>query len=77
MQPRDIFDGVLLVLLAAIVYVELFGLSFSEARLDTVIEAISSLNIAIYLVVAGMIGVVFVGYIAIYLPVKQSRDMPP
>ncbi len=77
MEPRDVFDGLLFGLLAVIAYVHVFGLSFSRARLDKLVEAVTSLNIAVYLVVAGIIGVVFVGYIALYLPQKQSRDISP
>lgn len=77
MEPRDVFDGLLFGLLAVIAYVHVFGLSFKRARVDTVVEAVSNLNIAVYLVLAGVIGIVFVGYIAIYLPQKQSRDISP
>jgi uncharacterized membrane protein YbhN (UPF0104 family) len=75
MEPRDVFDGLLLGALVVLVYVHLYGLSFSTDRVDTVIDALLNLNIAIYLVVAGIAGVVFVGYIAIYLPQKQSKNI--
>jgi uncharacterized membrane protein YbhN (UPF0104 family) len=77
MEPRDVFDGLLFGLLAVISYVHVFGLSFKQARVDTLVEAVSNLNVVVYLGLAGIIGLAFVGYIAIYLPQKQSRDISP
>ena len=77
MEPRDVFDGLLIALLAVLSYVHIYGLSFSRDRLDALIEAVASIDVVVYIVIAGMIGVAFVGYIAIYLPQKQSRDISP
>lgn len=77
MQPRDVFDGLLIGLLAVLSYVHVYGLSFSRDRVDALIEAVTSIDLVVYIVIAGMIGVVFVGYIAIYLPQKQSGEISP
>ncbi len=74
MGPRDIFDGVLLVVLAIVLYLDRNGRSPSLDPLRAGIEALLSLDTAVYLVVAGVLGAAFVGYIAVYLPYKQSEN---
>lgn len=74
MEPRDVFDGVVVSLVAVVVYVEIFGFGLSRERLRTILEALLAIDIAVYLVVAAVLGVAFVGYIAIYLPQKYSRQ---
>lgn len=73
MEPRDVFDGALVVLITIVVYIEVIGFGFSGERLEAVLDALLGQDLAIYLVVAGMAGVAFVGYITIYLPQKYSR----
>lgn len=73
MQPRDVFDGVLVALIAIVAYWEVFGFGLSRDRLDAILATVLGLDITVYLVVAGVFGIVFVGYIAIYLPQKYGR----
>lgn len=73
MEPRDVFDGALVVLVTVVVYLELLGFGVSRERLWIIVEVFLGLDLAVYLVVAGLFGVVFVGYITIYLPQKYSR----
>jgi|GEM_PF-764793 len=74
MEPRDVFDWALLVIIAAVVYVELFGIGISRERLRTILDTLLGLDLTVYLVLAGILGVAFVGYIAIYLPQKYSTS---
>lgn len=73
MEPRDVFDGVLVALIAIVAYWEVFGFGLSRERLDAILATVLGLDITVYLVVAGVFGIVFVGYIAIYLPQKYGK----
>lgn len=75
MQPRDIFDGILLAILVVILYVELIGLSLSTERLGTVVDVLLGIDLMFYLVLAGILAVGFLGYMFIYLPQKQSQNI--
>ena len=74
MQPRDVFDGVLLAILGAILYVQLIGPSFSGAKARTVVDVLLGLELIFYLVFAGIVAICFIGYLFIYLPQKQSKN---
>jgi hypothetical protein len=76
-QPRDVFDGLLLALLGAAFYVHFFGTSISAERVDALLAVLLAIDLRIYLVGAGVLGIVFVGYIAVYLPQKQAGDLSP
>lgn len=73
MEPRDVFDGALVGLIAVVAYWEVFGFGVSRDRLDAIVATVLGLDLTVYLVVAGLFGVVFVGYIAIYLPQKYGQ----
>ena len=76
MDPRDIFDACLLVVLVVTLFVEQSGTSFSTELLQSAIHATVSLDLAVYLVIGGVLGVAYVGYIAVYLPRKQTENAP-
>lgn len=73
MQPRDVFDGVLVAALGAIVYLRLVGPSFSSDRARTVADVLLGLDMIFYLVFAGIVAVCFIGYLFVYLPQKQGE----
>lgn len=73
MQPRDVFDGILLAVLGTILYVELIGPSVSTTRIRTVVDVLLGLDLIFYLVFAGVVAICFIGYLFIYLPQKQSK----
>ncbi len=74
MQPRDVFDGLLLASLGCILYLHLIGPSFSSARAQTVVDVLLSLDLIFYFVFAGIVAICFLGYLFIYLPQKQSKN---
>jgi hypothetical protein len=76
MEPRDVFDVALVVLIALVAYWEVFGFGLSRERVDAIVATVLGLDLTVYLVVAGLFGVVFVGYITIYLPQKYGRRAP-
>jgi len=73
MEPRDVFDGLLVAILGILVYVRIIRPSLSGERFDTVVEALLSLDLVFYLVLAAILGVGYVCYIVLYLPQKQSQ----
>jgi hypothetical protein len=75
MEPRDVFDGVLLAILGVILYVRLIGPTFSGARARTVLDVLLGLELIFYLVFAGIVAICFIGYLFIYVPRKQSRNI--
>jgi len=76
MQQRDRFDLVLLVVLAVVLTLERYGTSGAIGTPGAVADAVLSLDVVVYLVVGSVLGVAFVGYIAVYLPYKQSENAP-
>lgn len=74
MQPRDVFDGMLVAILGTILYLHIVGPSFSSARAQTVIDALLGLELIFYLVFAGIVAIGFLGYLFVYLPQKQSKN---
>lgn len=77
MQPRDVFDSIVVALVAAVVYVEVFGVGISTDRVDAVVAAITGLGIEVYLLGAAILGLVFLGYIAIYAPERFGTETGP
>jgi hypothetical protein len=75
MQPRDVFDGILLAILGAILYVKLIGPTVSAARFRTVADVFLGLDLIFYLVFAGIVAICFIGYLFVYLPQKQSKNV--
>lgn len=76
MHARARFDLLLLVGLAAVLFADRTGFSLSTDLFWAVVDTILSLDPAVYLVLGGVLGVLFVGYIAVYLPRKQSENVP-
>ena len=76
MRPRTAFDIALVALLAASLSVASSGITFSAGLFWVAVDAVLSIDITLYLIVAGVFGTLYVGYIAIYLPQKQSGNRP-
>ena len=75
MRPRDVFDIVLVVLVSIALYVQFYGTSTGGAgTVEDIVEALLNVDPILYLVLAGVLGVVFVSYITLYLPQKHSQS---
>jgi hypothetical protein len=75
MDARDTFDIILLVLVTIALYVEFFGTSTGGAgTIQDVVDALANVDPIFYLIIGGVLGVVFVSYITIYLPQKHSQN---
>ena len=76
MQPRDIFDGILVALLAVILYLEVIGLSISTDSLSAVADAVQNIDAMVLLIIGGALGVMFLAFITIYVPKNQQTSAP-
>lgn len=77
MQPRTVFDVLLVVMVTTTLALELSSIGASDGEgttLDSVTTAVQTVDTVYYLVLAGVLGVVFVSYIAIYVPHKHSQN---
>lgn len=72
MQERDVIDLLLVVVLAVLTYVESFGLADPVATLDEILAIFATVDIGVYLVVGGVFGIAFLGYLTVYLPKKDA-----
>ena len=73
MQERDVLDLVLVAVLAVLVYVETYGLADPIATGDEILATATGLDVRVYLVLAGLLGMLFVGYLTFYLPKKDAN----
>lgn len=74
MEPRDVFDGILLAVLGVILYLHIIGPSFSATRVQTLADVLLGLDLVFYLVFAALLAICFIGYLFVYLPQKQSKN---
>jgi hypothetical protein len=74
MTPRDLFDWFLLAVLVVALAVGSGGVAFSMDLLRAVIASVLAIDPAVYLILGGVLGTVFVGYIAVYLPWKLNEQ---
>lgn len=72
MQERDVLDLLLVVVLAVAAYVESFGLASPIATLGEMVDILTSFGVGVYLVFAGIFGIIFLGYLTVYLPKKDA-----
>jgi hypothetical protein len=73
MEVRDLFDVVLVVCVAILLYVEVSVTQPSLRDLSLIVEVLTGLSVAVYLVFAGILGLLFVFVITVYIPQKQSQ----
>jgi hypothetical protein len=73
MTPRDRFDWFLLSVLAVALVAGSGGVSLSVDLLRAVVASVLAIDPAIYLILGGVLGTVFVGYMTVYLPWKLNR----
>ena len=72
MQERDVLDLLLVAVLAVVAYVETYGLADPVATADEMIAVLLAIDVRAYLVLGGILGIAFVGYITMYLPSKDA-----
>ncbi|MCU4800536.1 hypothetical protein OB920_09155 [Halobacteria archaeon HArc-gm2] len=74
MQERDVLDLFLVAVLAVLTYVEAFGLADPIATVDEILAIFAGIGVEVYLVLGGLFGIVFVGYLTVYLPKKDASQ---
>jgi uncharacterized membrane protein len=77
MDSRELFDAVLVVVAGLVAYTETFGFADPRATISEIFSILANLDVRVYLVLGGLFGIVFVGYIVVYLPQKDARTIRP
>lgn len=72
MEERDVLDALLVLLVAILTYFETFGFVDPRAIAEELIAIATSIDVRVYLVIAGIFGTAFVGYLTIYAPKKDA-----
>lgn len=75
MDTRDLFDLVLVGLAGLLAYTETFGFADPRATLAELVAILAGLDVRVYLVLGGLFGIVFVVYLAVYLPRREARTV--
>jgi hypothetical protein len=74
MAIRDLFDGMLVVAVCILLFVHASESQPSLRDLSVIVEVLTGLHVAIYLLFAGILGVLFVFLITVYAPRKLSQN---
>lgn len=77
MDARELFDLVLVVVAGVVAYTETYGFADPRATVWEIIGTLTALDIRVYLVLGGLLGIVFVGYLVVYLPRQDARTIRP
>jgi hypothetical protein len=76
MKGRDVFDLLLALVAITAAYVQLYGLGDPATTLEEVATVLLDLDVRFYLVLAGVGGVIFVAYLVVYLPRRDTNRSP-
>ena len=77
MDSRVLFDAVLAVVAGSLAYTETYGFADPRATIWEILRTLSTLDIRVYLILGGLFGIVFVGYLVVYLPQRDARTIRP
>ena len=77
MDSRELFDAVLVVVAGLVAYTETFGFADPRATIWDIVGILANLDVRVYLVLGGLFGIFFVGYIVVYLPQRDARTIRP
>ena len=47
------------------------------SRIRVILSVLRTLDIRVYLVLSGLFGIIFVGYLVVYLPRRDARTIRP
>ena len=73
MRERTLFDLILILVAAILAYTETFGWADPLANLSKILGLFAAIDVRAYLVLGGLLGIVFVGYLVAYLPKKEAQ----
>jgi hypothetical protein len=77
MDSRELFDILLVVVGGLVAYTETYGFTDPRATVWQVLGVLETLDVRVYLVLGGLFGIMFVGYIVVYLPQKDAGSIRP
>jgi len=77
MDSRKLFDVALVVVGGLVAYTETFGFADPRATIRVILSVLRTLDIRVYLVLSGLFGIIFVGYLVVYLPRRDARTIRP
>ena len=77
MDSRELFDILLVVVGGLVAYTETYGFTDPRATIWQVLAVFETLDVRVYLVLGGLFGIMFVGYIVVYLPQKDAGSIRP
>ena len=77
MDRRVLFDVLLVLVGGLVASTETFGFTDPRATIREILAVLATLDIRVYLVLSGLFGIVFVGYLVVYLPQKDARTIRP
>jgi len=77
MDRRVLFDALLVLVGGLVAYTEMFGFADPRATIREILTVLATLDVRVYLVLSGLFGIVFVGYLVVYLPQKDARTIRP
>ena len=77
MDSRELFDILLVVVGGLVAYTETYGFTDPRATIWQVLGVFETLDVRVYLVMGGLFGIMFVGYIVVYLPQKDAGSIRP
>ncbi|WP_225335610.1 hypothetical protein [Halomicrobium urmianum] len=76
MRERDVFDLLLVAAVGVAAYVQAFGMADPIATFDELVTTLAAVDEGVYLVLGGVVGIFFVGYLVLYLPKKDAGRAP-
>jgi hypothetical protein len=77
MDSRELFDLVLVVVAGVVAYTETYGFADPRGTIWEIAGTLTDLDIRVYLVLGGLLGVMFVGYLVVYLPRRDAQTIRP
>ena len=60
-----------------VAYTETYGFTDPRATIWQIVGVLETLDVRVYLVLSGIFGIAFVGYLVVYLPQKDARTVRP
>ncbi len=72
MRERDVFDLLLVAAVGIAAYVRTYGMADPIATFDEIATTLAAVDQTVYLVLGGVVGIFFVGYLVLYLPQKDA-----
>ena len=77
MDLRKLSDALLVVVGGLAAYTETYGFTDPRGTIREILSILYALDVRVYLVMGGLFGIIFVGYLVVYLPRKDASSIRP